>query len=33
MSNQMIPGAMILIVYDMSDILIAVCRGFLETKY
>lgn len=33
MSNQMVPGAMILIVHDMSDILMAGCRGFLETKY
>lgn len=33
MSNQMIAGAMILIVHDMSDILMAGCRAFLETIY
>lgn len=33
MSNQMLAGAMILIVHDMSDILMAGCRAYLETKY
>lgn len=33
MSNQMVAGAMILLVHDMSDILMAGCRGFLETKF
>lgn len=33
MSNQTIAGAMTLLVHDMSDILMAGCRGFLETKY
>ena len=33
MSNQIVPGVMILIVHDMSDIVAAVCRGFLETRY
>lgn len=33
MSNQMLAGAMILIVHDMSDILMAGCRAYLETIY
>lgn len=33
MSNQMLAGAMILLVHDMSDILMAGCRALLETKY
>jgi hypothetical protein len=33
MSNQMLPGAMILVVHDMSDILVAGCRAYLETTY
>lgn len=33
MSNQILAGAMILIVHDMSDILIAGGRAYLETIY
>jgi ceramide synthetase len=33
MSNQMLAGGMILIVHDMSDILVAGARGYLETIY
>jgi hypothetical protein len=33
MSNQMVAGAMVLLVHDMSDVLMAGCRAFLETKY
>lgn len=33
MSNQIVPGAIIMIVHDMSDIIAAGCRGFIETKY
>lgn len=33
MSNQMLAGAMILVVHDMSDILMAGCRAYLETIY
>ncbi len=33
MSNQMLAGAMILIIHDMSDILIAGGRAYLETIY
>jgi hypothetical protein len=29
----MVPGAMVLLVHDMSDILMAGCRALLETKY
>jgi hypothetical protein len=29
----MLAGGMILIVHDMSDILMAGCRGYLETKF
>lgn len=33
MSNQIVPGAMILIVHDASDILMAFARFFVETIY
>ena len=33
MSNQTVAGAMILIVHDMSDIPMAGCKAWIETKY
>lgn len=33
MCNEITAGTMILIVHDMSDILIAIGRAFIETKY
>ena len=33
LSNQVSAGATILIVHDMSDILIAFARAYVETKY
>jgi hypothetical protein len=33
MSNQIVAGAMILIVHDMSDIIMAGARGYIETVY